>query len=50
MQEVKYEHYDLRYFNQNMWAYLGNGFIGEPEDQKIDYAPYVRNSDVPWKV
>ena len=48
----KWEHYEITYRNENMWAYLGNG-LTEREMIKhsggeIDLAPYIRNADEPW--
>lgn len=39
----------------NMWAFLGNGrveleVLAENGSEGVDYAPYVRNADVPWSV
>ncbi|KAF2117373.1 cyclohexanone monooxygenase [Lophiotrema nucula] len=51
IKEVKYEHYDIRYRNQNMWAYLGNGRVkAEIEHDLAKLAPYMRNKDVPWEI
>ncbi len=51
MKEVKYEHYDFRYFNKNMWAYLGNGRIEAEVLHDIPkLAPYMRNADVEWTI
>lgn len=51
MKEVKYEHYDFRYFNKNMWGYLGNGRIEAEVFHDIPkLAPYMRNSDVEWTI
>ena len=38
-----------------MWAFLGNGrveleVLAENGSEGVDYAPYVRNADVPWSV
>lgn len=51
MKEVKYEHYDFRYFNNNMWAYLGNGRVEAEVSHDISkLAPYMRNADVEWTI
>ena len=51
IKEVKFEHYDMRYRNQNMWAYLGNGRVkAETEHDLTKLAPYMRNKDVPWEI
>ncbi|EXJ70263.1 uncharacterized protein A1O5_06331 [Cladophialophora psammophila CBS 110553] len=48
----RYEHYDLRYLNNNVWAFLGNGRtdleLAHEKGQKVDLAPYIRDEDVPW--
>ncbi|KIW63896.1 hypothetical protein PV04_08864 [Phialophora macrospora] len=50
----RYEHYDLRYHHDNVWAFLGNGRTDlEMEFEKgkqVDLAPYIRNEDVPWSL
>jgi hypothetical protein len=50
----RYEHYDLRYDHDNVWAFLGNGRTDlEMEFEKgkqVDLAPYIRNEDVPWSL
>ncbi len=37
-----------------MWTFLGNGRIElEVEGEKgkeVDWAPYIRNADVPWSL
>jgi len=51
MQDPKFEDFDIRYFNKNMWAFLGNGFVeAEVKRDKSRLAPYIRNSDVPWNI
>lgn len=59
--EPKFEHYDLKYKNRNMWAFLGNGRT-KPEMLKgtegyaqgkellAKLSPYIRNADVPFQV
>ena len=51
VKEVKYEHYEFRYHDRNMWTYLGNGRI-EPEvfHDMENLTPYMRNADVPWTI
>lgn len=40
----------------NMWAFLGNGMIEleilglKNGGEGVDYAPHVRNADVPWSL
>ncbi|KIW87486.1 uncharacterized protein Z519_11809 [Cladophialophora bantiana CBS 173.52] len=55
----RYEHYDLRYEADNVWAFLGNGRTdlewehennGSDGARKVDLAPYIRNEDVPWSL
>jgi hypothetical protein len=51
IKEVKYEHYDIRYRNNNMWAFLGNGRVEVEVKGDLDkLAPYMRNSDTPWEI
>ncbi|ORY17468.1 hypothetical protein BCR34DRAFT_621904 [Clohesyomyces aquaticus] len=51
IKEVKYEHYDIRYRNQNMWAYLGNGRVkAEVTNDMEKLAPYMRTEDTPWSI
>ena len=51
LKEVKWDHYDIRYKNQNMWAYLGNGRVKAEVLRDVDnLTPYMRNSDVPWTI
>lgn len=46
IRDVRWEHYDLRYHNKNMWAFLGNGAVEAQALGLMDrLAPYVRNSD-----
>jgi len=50
----RYEHYDVRYMDDNMFTFLGNGRIDlEFEKEKgaaVDLAPYIRNEDVEWSL
>jgi hypothetical protein len=47
----RYEHYDLRYTNDNVWAFLGNGRVErELKDTEKDLAPFIRNEDTPWTI
>jgi hypothetical protein len=51
LKKVKYEHYDIRYRNNNMWAYLGNGQVEAEVLHDMDkLAPYMRNTDIPWEI
>ena len=51
MKVVRWEHYNLRYLNDNMWSFLGNGRV-EAEIMKdpLRLAPYTRQEDVPWTI
>ncbi|KAF1816927.1 cyclohexanone monooxygenase [Eremomyces bilateralis CBS 781.70] len=60
MMEPRYEHYNMRYWNSNMFAFLGNGRV-EAEylaqigaltgsDMNARLAPYLRNEDVPFEI
>lgn len=48
----RWEDYKIRRRDDNMWTFLGNGRIEleiEGENGKeVDFAPYIRNADVPW--
>ncbi|KIN03267.1 hypothetical protein OIDMADRAFT_119824 [Oidiodendron maius Zn] len=50
----RFEHYDIRYMNSNMWAFLGNGFTDLEVDaingKDVDLAPFIRDSDTPWSL
>lgn len=47
----RYEHYDIRYKNDNMWNFLGNGRIEAEEKHDMEkLTPYMRNGDVPWEI
>ncbi|KAL2436581.1 FAD-binding monooxygenase tazF [Exophiala dermatitidis] len=51
LQLVRWEHYDFRYFGNNMWEFLGNGRVEAEMTNDIDgLAPYIRNEDTPWSV
>ncbi|KIW94319.1 uncharacterized protein Z519_05635 [Cladophialophora bantiana CBS 173.52] len=48
---VRWEHYDFRYNNKNMWSFLGNGRVeAEVMKDTSRLAPYMRNEDVPWTI
>ena len=48
----RWEDYNIKRRDENMWTFLGNGRIElEVEGEKgkeVDWAPWVRNADVPW--
>ncbi len=51
IKEVKFEHYDIQYKNDNMWTFLGNGRTEPEVDHDLEnLAPYMRNEDVPWDI
>ena len=60
MMEPRYEHYNIRYWHSNMFAFLGNGKteaeylvqIGALHGSEANarLAPYSRNEDVPYSV
>jgi hypothetical protein len=60
MKEPRFEHYSIRYWNSNMFAFLGNGrveaeFLAQTgaltgSDMNARLAPYLRNNDVPFEV
>lgn len=60
MMEPRFEHYDIRYWHSNMFAFLGHGRV-ETEylahtgmltgpEMNARLAPYLRNEDVPFVV
>lgn len=60
MMEPRFEHYNMRYWNSNMFAFLGHGRV-EAEylaqtgaltgsDMNARLAPYLRNADTPFEV
>ncbi|KAJ9612905.1 hypothetical protein H2200_002846 [Cladophialophora chaetospira] len=51
MKVVRWEHYNFRYFNDNMWSFLGNGRVeAEIKQDSTRLAPYTRQADVPWTI
>jgi hypothetical protein len=50
----RFEHYDIKYLDDNMWAFLGNGFTALEVDasngKDVDLAPFIRDSDTPWSI
>ena len=50
----RYEHYEMRYHDDNMWAFLGNGRtdleVEFENGKQVDLAPYIRNEDGPWNL
>lgn len=54
LREPRYEHYNLQYEYDNVWAFLGNGRtdleIEWQNGRDVDLAPYIRNEDVPWSL
>ncbi|KIX92951.1 uncharacterized protein Z520_11427 [Fonsecaea multimorphosa CBS 102226] len=54
LRSPRYEHYDLRYESDNVWAFLGNGRTDleweHDNGRPVDLAPYIRNADVPWSL
>ncbi|KAF3398832.1 putative sterigmatocystin biosynthesis monooxygenase stcW [Talaromyces pinophilus] len=50
----RYEHYDVRYLEDNMWSFLGNGrTVLEERDLKgetVDLAPFIRVADEEWNI
>jgi hypothetical protein len=52
LQTPRFEHYDIRYRDENMWAFLGKGTT-HLEDlfakgMRVDIAPYIRDADTSW--
>ncbi|OQV00810.1 hypothetical protein CLAIMM_06258 [Cladophialophora immunda] len=46
----RYEHYEMRYWESNCWAFLGCGKTAqELEPEGKDLAPFLRNADTPWE-
>ena len=51
IREVRYDHYDVRYCNRNMWAFLGNGRVEAEVTKDLGkLAPYMRNEDSRWEL
>lgn len=51
IKSVRWEHYELRYDNNNMWSFLGNGRVeAEVARDMSRLAPYMRTGDVPWSI
>ncbi|KAH8695334.1 hypothetical protein BGW36DRAFT_429212 [Talaromyces proteolyticus] len=50
----RFEHYDIRYQDDNIWASLGLGRTAleqrDLDGEIVDLAPFIRNSDVPWSI
>jgi hypothetical protein len=48
----RYEHYDVKYMDDNMFTFLGNGRIDleivKKDGGEVDLAPYIRNEDTEW--
>ena len=43
-----FEHYDIRYKNDNVFACFGNGRLGIESQPGKDITPWIRNEDTPW--
>lgn len=54
LKSIKYprwEHYEVRYIDENPWGFLGNGRThGEVLEDFDMLTPYMRNSDTPWDI
>ena len=51
IKEVRWDHYDVRYRNRNMWAFLGNGRVEAEVTKDLGkLAPYMRNEDSRWEL
>jgi hypothetical protein len=49
VKEVKFEHYDIRYRNNNMWASLGIGRVDAKVNHDLEcLTPYIRDEYVPF--
>ncbi|KAH8901734.1 cyclohexanone monooxygenase [Thozetella sp. PMI_491] len=47
----RWEHYNIRYLDDNPWAFLGNGRVHAELVRDLDcMTPYLRNADTPWEV
>ncbi|KAK2469296.1 hypothetical protein H9L39_19013 [Fusarium oxysporum f. sp. albedinis] len=47
----RFEHYDIRYKNDNSFAFLGNGKTeAELDPDNHDLAPFIRTQDTPWEL
>ncbi|XP_014550140.1 hypothetical protein COCVIDRAFT_43224 [Bipolaris victoriae FI3] len=47
----RWEHYNIRYLDDDPWGFLGNGRIrAEVEGDTDGMTTYIRNQDVPWEL
>ncbi|CAG8904552.1 unnamed protein product [Penicillium egyptiacum] len=50
----RFEDYDIKYQEENMWSYLGDGRtrseLKREQGQQVDMAPFMRIQDEPWSV
>ncbi|RAH41072.1 flavin-containing monooxygenase [Aspergillus brunneoviolaceus CBS 621.78] len=54
LKSPRFEDYDIKYCEQNMWAYLGEGRtvteLRREKGEAVDMAPFMRTHDEPWSV
>jgi hypothetical protein len=54
LERPRFEHYDVRYWGENMWEFLGNGRTEletmAEEGKEVDLAPYIRVEDMLWNL
>lgn len=50
IQSPRYEDYEIKYHDKNIWAHLGMGYTIENRTQGMDNSPYisVENIDPRW--
>ena len=50
----RFEDYEIKYREEDMWSYLGDGRIGlelkREQGQDVDMAPFMRIRDEAWSV
>lgn len=54
LKSPRFEDYDIKSREQNMWAYLGEGRtvteLRREKGEAVDMAPFMRIHDEPWSV
>lgn len=54
LKSPRFEDYEIRYREDNMWSYLGDGRtaleLKREQGQSVDMAPFMRLADEPWSV
>jgi hypothetical protein len=51
LKRPRFEHFDIEYKDENMWAFLGHGLTKlELEKKGLNLAPHIRNEDTAWEI